>query len=135
MFENCKKSQYSMGFDPKFAEPETLQIADIVEEAYIAGYSKNTINKYLADELDFTYNNANAFTAKVFKRMMKKGTDRKDGMSDKNLARLEHIYKRALDVGDFKNALGAIDQMNKLCALYKNKVELSTDEFEFKLGD
>lgn len=124
-----------MGFDPKFAEPETLQIADIVEEAYIAGYSKNTINKYLADELDFTYNNANAFTAKVFKRMMKKGTDRKDGMSDKNLARLEHIYKRALDVGDFKNALGAIDQMNKLCALYKNKVELSTDEFEFKLGD
>ena len=136
MFENCTKSKYSMGYDPKFDEPETLQIAEIVEEAYIAGYSKNSINKYLADELDFTYANANAFTAKVWKIMLKKGVDRKDGMSDKNLARLEHIYKRALDVGDFKNALSAIDQMNKLCQLYKEKVEITTDEYVLDLiGD
>ncbi len=136
MFENCTKSQYSMGFDPKFKEPETLQMAEIIEDAYISGYSKNTINKYLTSELDFTYDNANAFAAKVWKMMINKGIDRKEGMSDKNLTRLEHIYKRALDVGDFKNALSAIDQMNKLCQLYKEKVEITTDEYVLDLiGD
>lgn len=136
MFENVQKSKYSMGFDLRLKEPETLQMAEIIEDAYISGYSKNSINKYLTSELGFTYDNANAFTAKVWKMMINKGVDRKDGMGNKNLARLEHIYKRALDVGDFKNALSAIDQMNKLCQLYKEKVEITTDEYVLDLiGD
>lgn len=129
MFQDCTKSEYTLGYDPKFKEPATLELVDIIEDAYIAGYKKNYIAKLLRDEMEMKYVNADSLCAKVWKELMKKGSNRIDGMLERNLQRLEFMYAKAVAEGDNKSALTAIDTLNKLCQLYKEKVQITTDEY------
>ncbi len=134
MFENHKKSQYSQGYDPKFKEPETIEILETAKDAIIGGYKKNTIAKLLCNELEMPYVQAQAVAAKAWKEVMQTGKDREEGMREKNIQRLEFLYARCVDQNDMKNALSALDQLSKLCMLYKDKIELSTEDFEFQIG-
>ena len=133
MFENVKKLDNALGYDGKFKAPETVEILEIAENAIIEGYSKNTIAKLLVEEAGFKYINAQALAAKAWKNVMATGKTRGEGMRERNLQRLEHIYKKAMEVGDYKNALSALDQLNKLVQLYKEKVEITTDEYVLDL--
>lgn len=136
MFENCTKSQYPTGYDTKFKEPETIEILEIAKDAIIAGYKKNTIAKMLCNELSMKYVYAQALATKAWKQVMETGKDRTDGMREKNIQRLEFLYAKAVDMNDMKNAISALDQINKLCQLYKEKVEITTDEYVLDLvGD
>lgn len=119
----------------KLKEPATLELVDAIKDAYLAGYRRNTIAKRLCDEMDFKFDYAQALASKVWKLVMKDSSDREDGIKEKNLARLEHIYHKAMETGDLKNAIAAVDQLNKLCKLYTNKVEVSTNDFEFTIGE
>lgn len=134
MFQNHKKSQYSQGYDPKFKEPETIEILETAKDAIIGGYKKNTIAKLLCNELEMPYVQAQAVAAKAWKEVMQTGKDREEGMREKNIQRLEFLYARCVDQNDMKNALSALDQLSKLCMLYKDKIELSTEDFEFQIG-
>lgn len=134
MFENLNKSKYSTGYDPKFKEPETIEILETAKDAIIGGYKKNTVAKLLCEELGMKYANAQALAAKAWKEVMKIGKDREEGMREKNIQRLEFLYAKCVDQNDMKNALSALDQLSKLCLLYKEKVELSTEDFEFQIG-
>lgn len=124
-----------MGYDPKLKEPETIDMMEIGINAMLEGISKNTIAKLLVEEADFKYIQAQSFAGKMWKEMMKLGTDKKEGVPEKNAARLERIYQRAMENGDFKNALSALDMLNKLVGAYKEKLEISTNDFEFKIGE
>lgn len=135
MFENTNPLNNALQYDAKFKSPETVEILEIAENAIIEGYSKNTIAKLLVDEAGFKYVNAQALAAKAWKNVMTTGKTRGEGMRERNLQRLEHIYKKAMEVGDYKNALSALDQLNKLVQLYKEKVEITTNDFEFKIGE
>lgn len=134
MFENHNKSKYSIGYDPKFKEPETIDILETAKDAIIGGYKKNTVAKLLCNELDMKYANAQALAAKAWKEVMATGKDREEGMREKNIQRLEFLYAKCVDQNDIKNALSALDQLSKLCLLYKDKIELSTEDFEFQIG-
>lgn len=133
MFENCQTLDTALQYDGKFKDPSTVEILEIAENALIEGYSKNTIAKLLHDELDFKYVNAQALASKAWKNLMATGTKRGEGLKEKNIVRLEHIYKRALADNDYKNALSALDQLNKLTQQYKEKIEISTDEYVIDL--
>lgn len=136
MFENHKKSQYSQGYDPKFKEPETIEILETAKDAIIGGYKKNTIAKMLCNELDMKYEQAQYIAAKAWKDVMKTGKDREEGMREKNIQRLEFLYAKCVDQNDMKNALSALDQLNKLTQLYKEKIEVTGEEFVLDLiGD
>lgn len=135
MFENCQKSQYSQGWDTKLKEPATIEIMEIAKDAIIAGYKKNTLAKMMCQELDMPYAQAQAFAGKCWKQVMQIGKDRTEGMKEKNIQRLEFLYAKCVDQNDMKNALSALDQLNKLTQLYKTNVELSTDQFEFVIGE
>lgn len=134
MFENHKKSQYSQGYDPKFKEPETIEILETAKDAIIGGYKKNTIAKLLCNELDMKYDQAQFIAAKAWRDVMKTGKEREDGLKERNMQRLEFIYAEAMKNGDLKAANTAIDLLNKMGQFYKEKVELSTDDFEFVIG-
>jgi len=136
VFENLPKSKYAnaLGYDPKFKEQETIDIMEAIKDAFLDGYSKNYIAKLLVDEMGFKSLNAHALTGKVFTQIVNDKEKREEHMKEKNIARLERVYARAVDSGDLKNAISAIETLNKICGLYKNKVELSTDEFEFHIG-
>lgn len=136
MFENLPKSKYAnaLGYDPKFKEQETIDIIEAIKDAFLDGYSKNYIAKLLVDEMDFKALNAHALAGKVFTQIVNDKEKREEHMKEKNIARLERVYARAVDNNDFKNALSALDQLNKLTGLYREKIELSTNDFEFNLG-
>lgn len=122
-----------MGYDPKLKEPETIDMMEIGINAMLEGISKNTIAKLLVEEADFKYIQAQSFAGKMWKEMMKLGTDKKEGVPEKNAARLERIYQRAMENGDFKNALSALDMLNKLVGAYKEKIQITTDEYVIDL--
>lgn len=136
MFENLPKSKYAnaLGYDPKLKEQETIDIMEAIKDAFLDGYSKNYIAKLLVDELGFKALNAHALAGKVFTMIVNDKEKREEHMKEKNIARLERVYARAVDNNDFKNALSALDQLNKLTGLYREKIELSTNDFEFNLG-
>jgi hypothetical protein len=136
MFENLKKSKYAeaMGYDPKFKEQETVDIMEAIKNAFLDGYTKNYIASLLTKELDFKSLNAHTLVGKVFTQIVNDKEKRETGMKEKNIARLERVYARAMDNGDLKNAISALDQLNKLTGLYREKIELSTNDFEFNLG-
>ena len=134
MFENCKPSKYKQGYDPSWKEPETVEILEIAKDAYIAGYKKNTIAKLLCNELGLKYEQAQFLATKAWKDTIKAGKDREDGLKERNMQRLEFIYAEAMKNGDLKAANTAVDLLNKMGQFYKEKVELSTDDFEFVIG-
>lgn len=136
MFENLPKSKYAkaLGYDPKLKEQETIDIMEAIKDAFLDGYSKNYIAKLLVDELGFKSLNAHTLAGKVFTQIVNDKEKRETHMKEKNIARLERVYARAVDSGDLKNALSALDQLNKLTGLYREKIELSTNDFEFNLG-
>ena len=134
MFENCEKSQYSQGYDIKFKEPATVEMLEIAKDAIISGYKKNTIAKLLCNELGLKYEQAQFVATKAWKDTIKAGKDREEGLKERNMQRLEFIYAEAMKNGDYKAANTAVDLLNKMGQFYKEKVELSTDEFEFVIG-
>lgn len=136
MFENLPKSKYAkaLGYDPKLKEQETIDIMEAIKDAFLDGYSKNYIAKLLVDEMGFKSLNAHTLAGKVFTQIVNDKEKRETHMKEKNIARLERVYARAVDSGDLKNALSALDQLNKLTGLYREKIELSTNDFEFNLG-
>lgn len=136
MFENLKQSKYSMGYDPSWKEQATIDIVEAIKEALLDGYTKNTVANLLTKELDFKSQYAHALAGKVFTMIVNDKEKREAGMKQKNIARLEHIYARAVDNNDLKSAISALDQLNKLTGLYREKIELTTNEYVIDLlGD
>ena len=134
MFEHCEKSQYSQGYDVKFKEPATVEMLEIAKDAIISGYKKNTIAKLLCNEVGLKFDAAQFVATKAWKDVLKAGKDREEGLRERNMQRLEFIYAEAMKNGDYKAANTAVDLLNKMGQFYKEKVELSTDEFEFVIG-
>ena len=133
MFENCKKSQYATGYDSKFKEPETVEMLEIAKDAIISGLKKNTVAKHLCEETGMKFVYAQALAAKAWREVMATGKDRTEGMREKNIQRLEFLYARCVDQNDMKNALSALDQLSKLCMLYKEKIEVTGEEYVLDL--
>ena len=133
MFENHKKSQYKQGYDPKFKEPETIEILETAKDAIIGGYKKNTIAKLLCNELEMPYVQAQAVAAKAWKEVMQTGKEREDGLRERNMQRLEFIYGEAMKNGDYKAANTAVDLLNKMGQFYKERIEVTTDEYVIDL--
>lgn len=133
MFENHKKSQYSQGYDPKFKEPETIEILETAKDAIIGGYKKNTIAKLLCNELDLKYEQAQFIAAKAWKDVMKTGKEREDGLRERNMQRLEFIYGEAMKNGDYKAANTAVDLLNKMGQFYKERIEVTGEEYVLDL--
>lgn len=135
MFEALDKSKYKQGYDPKFKEEETIAIVERAKQALLDGHTQYFVAKTLALEMDIKTLYARAIVTRAFKELSKEGTKREEGMLEKNLQRLEHIYGRAMDTGDLKQAIAALDTINKLLHLYKEKIEVSSDDFVFKIGE
>ena len=133
MFENHKKSQYSQGYDPSWKEPETIEILETAKDAIIGGYKKNTIAKLLCNELGLKYEQAQFLATKAWKDTIKAGKDREDGLRERNMQRLEFIYAEAIRNGDYKAANTAVDLLNKMGQFYKERIEVTTDEYVIDL--
>lgn len=135
MFEDLTPSKYSQGFDAKYKEEETIAIVERAKQALLDGHTQYFVAKTLALEMDIKTLYARAIVTRAFKELSKEGTKREEGMLQKNLQRLEHIYGKCMDSGDYKQAIAALDTINKLLHLYKEKIEVSSDDFVFKIGE
>ena len=133
MFENHTKSKFKQGYDPSWKEQATIDILETAKDAIISGLKKNTVAKHLCEETGMKFVYAQALAAKAWREVMATGKDRTEGMREKNIQRLEFLYARCVDQNDMKNALSALDQLSKLCMLYKEKIEVTGEEYVLDL--
>lgn len=133
MFEGLDRSEFECGYDPKFKEENTLLIIDRIKDCYINGNKQGTIAKQLHIELGMNQYTAKMLTSKAWKELVTENKKRAEGMKEKNIARLEKIYADGMATNDRKSALAAIDQLNKMTGQYKERVEVTTDEYVIDL--
>lgn len=127
-------TQYTKGYDILFKDDQTLMLVDKIIDLILNGYKQAYICKQMVSELGFKRIYAGNVYTYAFRKMQGDNQKREEGMKEKNLARLEHLYKRAIERDDIKTANQLIETMNKMCGVYKEKIEVSTTDFEFRLG-
>lgn len=133
-FVGFERSKYKLGYDMKYQEEATKLLMEKVQELHLQGYASSTIAHALVYEMGFKLKYAYPFVAVSVKQMQEDVKDREKTMKFKNLARLEHIYAICLQTGDIPNAIKAVTELNKMCNLYTNNIELTQHNFQFNLG-
>lgn len=121
-------------YDVEFKDEQTVDLVDRIEDLLIGGYKQNTIAREMVIQFGFSRYNASMVVKYAFNHIVRNGIQRKEKMLEKNLARLEHLYGECMKNNDRKTAISTIDTMNKLCGLYKEKIEVTKNDFEFHLG-
>lgn len=122
--------KFTMGFDPKFKDQDTNLLAEYVKDLLIEGYKSHYLAKRLVDELGFKGGYADAFICKCYKRMQANINLDPDVIKSENVRKLYHIYEQAVQTGNYKAATSAIAEINKLCGLNKQTVEITTNEYQ-----
>ena len=126
--------KFTMGWDPKMKDPDTLLLVEYVKDLLIEGYKSHYLAKRLVDELGFKGGYADAFICKCYKRMQANINLDPDVIKSENVRKLYHIYEQAVQTGNYKAATSAIAEINKLCGLNKTTVKVESEEFQFLLG-
>ena len=122
--------KFTMGWDPKFKDADTNLLAEYVKDLLIEGYKSHYLAKRLVDELGFKGGYADAFICKCYKRMQANINLDPDVIKSENVRKLYHIYEQAVQTGNYKAATSAIAEINKLCGLNKQTVEITTNEYQ-----
>ena len=80
--------------------------------------SENTIRQYLADCTSYLSEKTNT-----------------DTLININIERLDTLFADCLKNGDTKNAITALDKLNRMLGAYKDRLNISTDdEIEVRFG-
>lgn len=122
--------KYTMGWDPKFRDQDTVMLAEYVKDLLIEGHKSHYLANRLTNELGLKAAYADAFVAKCFKQMQKSLVLDPEVVKGDNARRLYHIYEQAVQTGNYRAATSAIAEINKLYGLNKQTVEITTNEYQ-----
>lgn len=92
------------------------------------GYSNTKILDELYSKYNISHSTAYKYIHKAIKYIDDNKTDISNYIIAKQNERLEEVLKKAVEAKNFKSALMAIDLINKLNQLYKDKVEVTSTE-------
>lgn len=98
----------------------------VVLDMLAQGKSIRSIRQYLVDELGLTQITAYRIVGEVVEEVL--SDDTKEQIKASNLIRLDQIIEDSIDDKDRKNAIKAIDTLNKQVGAYTEKIEVSTDD-------
>ena len=124
-------------------QPTTLMRLQDVAERLSEGKSRATILKYLTEKYGIAYDTAMDYYRDGVKYLLPadEGEYRKE-LIQTNIERLETIYEKAMDEGDYKSAKDAVSELNKIAGVNGNNVQIGyrTDkenntEFIIKLNN
>ena len=137
MFENIEfdyEKYKDCTFDIKDKDPEVLVLVEEVENKFIEGKSKNAIIKALEIEFDIKREIATKLADRCYKDYVKSLKVSSENSKEKNILRLERVYTKAMAEDDLRNAISAVDKINKLCGNYTENVSVEGKSFKLNFG-
>lgn len=112
----------------KSAEPATILKIQEAAKWLSEGKSRATIIQMLMDKYGIAADTAKDYYADGVRFLMPKDEDKyRKQLIMANAMRLETIYERAMDEGDYKNAKDAIAEMNKMFGLTGSGVQVAVN--------
>lgn len=121
------------GFDLKYKDEDTKILVSYIEELLLKGIHPTVIMKMMSKEMNIRYEYSKVIIGYAQKQMTKKLEE--DVNKNLNAKRLLQVYKDAYAAADFKNAIAALKELNKIMGYDVQKVEIGGEgEFTFQLG-
>lgn len=100
---------------------------ELIIEELSHGWNSNRICKTHMAEWCMSRNQCMDLIRQAIAVMAEEDSDYIDNLKIINVKRLEELYVDCIDVSDVKNALRAIDLINKTASVYTQKIDLSGD--------
>ena len=100
---------------------------ELIIEELSHGWNSNRICKEHMAEWCMSRNQCMDLIRQAIAVMADEDSDYIDNLKIINVKRLEELYVDCVDVSDVKNALRAIDLINKTASVYTQKIDLSGD--------
>lgn len=127
-----KQSEYNKERHPEFAMKRELRLRYIADEI-VKGMSKRKVCQKFEQEWQISHN----LMCDLYNEALATLTD-EEGLSklrEVNTERLLELYNKAIESGDVKSQLKAIDLINRTNSIYKTNIDLGQDtEFVFNFG-
>ncbi len=100
------------------------------------GYTNAEVCRKFQEQFpEMSDSQAEYWRKKSLKQIKKAFNDRADSFRSQQIHRLESVYQQALDRNDLKNALKAIDIMNKTVGFYRENEPQAAVQVTFQFGD
>lgn len=100
------------------------------------GYTNAEVCRRFQEQFpEMSDSQAEHWRRQALKEIRKAFNDRADSFRSQQIHRLETVYQTALDRNDLKNALKAIDIMNKTVGFYRENEPQAAVQVTFQFGD
>ena len=124
---------------PSISDRKSVQKdSDVLKKQVLEGYSKGKTRKTLVNEIinaGYSVGYAQSLMREVSKELSEEVEKLKPNLVNKNISILESIIESTCDSRDFRTALSAISELNKVLHAYDEKVEVHIDNnFGFDFG-
>lgn len=114
---------------------EILELRNYVIYQYIRqGLSRERIFEELKDRWGISRKSFDKYYKEALESLVVENKDIVDDARKKAIEKLQGIIEKCYEVNDFKNALKAQDQLNKINALYTDKKEVEVTGLRFDFG-
>lgn len=114
---------------------EILELRNYVIYQYIRqGLSRERIFEELKDRWGISRKSFDKYYKEALESLVVENKDIIDDARKKAIEKLQGIIEKCYEVNDFKNALKAQDQLNKINALYTDKKEVEVTGLRFDFG-
>lgn len=132
VWKNKKKGEKEIMLRPSLewkAEPATIQRVQEIARRMSEGESRMRLENWMMENWEIGDRQARAYYSAAARYLIPDDEDDyKKGLIQANLNRLEDIVERTMTADDYKNAIQAIKEINRvLGAGEKNVVEVATD--------
>ena len=110
--------------------PETFRRLDEgITLVAVSGYTKQDYVKYLMDKYGLSVRSANSYYSEVLKALRPENMEEyREDMIQKNFARLEALYKKAVDSNNLKIANEIMRTINTMLGVGGNKVRIGQEQ-------
>lgn len=116
------------------AERKRLAKKDILKMCS-NGENYYDIQDYIMEKYGYVEKYVQALIADAKKEMDARYEKWLDRIADKNYQRLTVIVDECMSKNNYRDAIKAIEVLNKLGNLYETKINLSSDEFKIKIDE
>lgn len=114
--------------------PETERRVFEVVDLIVKGKTKETCLKYVMDKYNIAKQMANEYYIASIEYLLPKDVDKhRKQLIEKNLVRLEKIVEKTMDRENYRDAINAIKEINRVINPNNNTVEVATKDTAFKV--
>lgn len=118
------------------ANPQTIERVTALAKMISEGMSRKNVQEWIMAHYDVSGRQARAYYSAALRYLIPDNEEEyKRGLIQSNIERLETIIERTMAEGsaDYKSAIAAIKEINRLVAPNENSIEVATKDAAFRI--